>query len=70
MSDWYAVIISATGEPYSFGTVIADPLPSGMEAIRLTALDADALNAGRGYWDAATRSVLMRPESEWPPVRE
>ena len=63
---WYAVIVAQTGDLYSLGTVIADPLPPQFVALPLSDADADALNRGRGYWDAATRSVVLRPEAEWP----
>jgi hypothetical protein len=63
---WYIVIIRDTGEAYSVGTVIADPMPSEFVAVPLSDADADALKKGRGYWDAASRSVVMRPEAEWP----
>ena len=68
MVEWYAVIHQNTGEAYSFGTVLADPMPAELVAVPLSDADADALNHGRGYWDAATRSVMMRPESEWPVI--
>ena len=64
--NWYAVIFRDTGEAYSFGTVIADPMPPEFVAVPVLDSDADALNKGRGYWDAASRSVVMRPENEWP----
>jgi hypothetical protein len=41
-------------------------MPAEFVAIPLSDADADALNKGRGYWDAAARSVVMRPEAEWP----
>jgi hypothetical protein len=64
--QWFAVIDAATGEARSFGTVLADPMPAEFVAVPLSDADADALNKGRGYWDAASRSVVMRPEAEWP----
>jgi len=66
MSEWYIVIRRDTGDAYSIGTVIADPMPAEFVAIPLSDADADSLNKGRGCWDAASRSVVMRPESEWP----
>lgn len=63
---WFAVVASDSGEAVSFGTVVADPLPPGLTALPLSEADADALNRGRALWDAASRSVVMRPPSEWP----
>jgi len=65
--QWYAVI-DASGEAVSFGTVVADPLPPAFVALPLSEADADAINDGRGYWDAASRSVVMKPEAEWPAI--
>jgi hypothetical protein len=64
--NWYAVIYRDTGAAYSFGTVLADPMPAEFVAVPLSDADADALNKGRALWDAASRSVVLRPESEWP----
>lgn len=67
---YYIVIHRDTGEAYSVGTVLADPMPPEFVAIPLADADADAMNKGRASWDAASRSVVMRPEAEWPPLPE
>jgi hypothetical protein len=67
---WFVVIDRDTGEAVSVGTVVADPLPPEFVALPLSEADADALNKGRGLWDSATRSVVMRPEAEWPVLPE
>lgn len=61
---WFVVIHRDTGAAYSVGTVIADPMPPEFVAVPLSDADADALNTGRGSWDAVSRSVVMRPEAE------
>lgn len=67
MSDvWYIVIHADTGAAYSIGTVLADPMPPQFVAVPLSAVDAEAINAGRAFWDAASRAVVMKPPSEWP----
>ena len=69
MSDaWFAVCDGGTGECVSIGSVVANPLPAGLLAVPLSDIDAAAINAGRAYWDAASRSVVMRPPGEWPTV--
>lgn len=65
---WFAVINRDTGEAVSVGTVVADLLPAELVALPLSEADADALNQGRALWDAASRSVVMRPEAEWPVI--
>lgn len=67
---WFAVINRETGEAVSVGTVVADPLPAELVALPISDADADALNKGRALWDAASRSAVMRPESEWPTLPE
>jgi hypothetical protein len=64
--NWFVIVHVETGEAYSFGTVIADPMPAEFVALPLSDADSDALNRGRGYWDAGTMAVVMRPEAEWP----
>lgn len=66
MSSWYMVCCRDSGEAYSVGDSVADPMPPQFEAVPLSDADADNLNSGRATWDAASRSVMMRPESEWP----
>ena len=63
MSEWYIVIRRDTGDAYSIGTVIADPMPAEFVAIPLSDADADSLNKGRGFWDAASRYVVVAPEA-------
>ena len=63
---WHVVYHIETGEAYSVGTVVADPLPAGLASAPLADADADALNTGRAVWDAATLSVAMRPDGELP----
>lgn len=66
----YVVIHRDTGEAYSVGTVLADPMPAEFVAVPLSDADADAMNKGRALWDAATRAVVGRPESDWPAIPE
>ena len=62
MSDvWQIVIRRDTGEAYSVGTVIADPMPSEFVALPLSEADAESLNKGQAAWDSASRSVVMLP---------
>jgi len=56
------------GEAVSIGTVLADPMPEGLTVIELADADAALLAAGRGLWDAATLSVVVKPEHLWPPA--
>lgn len=66
MPKWYIVIRADSGEAYSIGTEIADPMPAEFVALPLSDADADSLNYGRARWDAVTQSVVMRPESDGP----
>ena len=55
---WYVVYYSATGEAYSFGTSLADPMPAEFSAKPLSGPDAEAISTGAGRWDAASRTVV------------
>lgn len=67
MSDdvWF-VVHDEAGNSVSVGTVVADPLPAGLTAVRLDDSDAASLLSGEVAWDAATRSV--RPVAAPPPA--
>ncbi len=56
--SWYIVIRQDTGEAYSIGDQIADPMPPEFEAIPLSDADAAAILSGTARWDAATRDVV------------
>ena len=64
MNRW--LIYDETGEAVSIGTVLADPMPEQLTVVDLADADADLLAAGRGIWDAATLSVVTKPEHLWP----
>lgn len=55
---WYMVFRRDTGEPYSIGTEIADPMPPEFDAVPLSSVDADALMQGKAQWDSNSRSVV------------
>jgi|LakMenEpi03Aug12_release.lakeMendotaPanAssembly.Ray.scaffolds.fasta_scaffold07026_4 hypothetical protein len=57
--QWYIVIYVHSGEAYSIGTDIADPMPPEFLALPLSESDAIALNTGLGIWDKTLRSVLI-----------
>ena len=56
--NWFIIIRRDTGAACSIGTVVADPLPDGLEAIALSGADGERLRDGTGRWDEATRSVV------------
>lgn len=64
--SWYIVIYADTGEAYSIGSQIADPMPSQFIALPLTDADAEMLNTGRAIWDAASRAIVMRGDAMTP----
>lgn len=55
---WYAVYRSDSGALVSVGTVLADPLPEGLEV-------REYADWPVGAWDAETRSFVIQPP---PPV--
>ena len=54
--QWYAVYETATGRLASIGSVLANPLPTGMTALPLAAEPTSA-----DMWDEATRTFIPRP---------
>lgn len=55
------VWLTATGEAFSFGTVVADPLPDGMATRPLSDGEAAMLADGTGIWDAQALAIVPRP---------
>jgi hypothetical protein len=60
--QWYAIIDSATGGARSFASVVADPLPEGLEAVAI-----DHQPGAGEYWDAQTRAIAEAPAPPAPP---
>jgi hypothetical protein len=58
--QWYIVIYVDSGEAYSIGTDIANPMPSEFVALPLSEYDTIALTTGKGIWDANSRSVIIQ----------
>lgn len=55
---WYAVFESATGRLHSVGSVLADPLPSGLQSVELPGAPSRS-----DEWDEALRSFRARPQA-------
>lgn len=55
------MIHDGAGEPVSLGTVVADPLPTGLIAVALTDAEHAGIQDGTMTWDAATRTVIAAP---------
>lgn len=53
---WFAVCEKATGRLVSTGTVVADPLDSGLEKIEL----ADAPDFSAQDWDPAAKALVAK----------
>jgi hypothetical protein len=61
MSNWHILYNTASGQSVSIGTVIADPLPSGITALPLTDEQGEGLQNGSLIWDAASRTLIPTP---------
>ena len=57
----FVVYESATGQPRSFGSVLADPLPDGLTAKALTEEEAEGLATGSLMFDPATLTMIAVP---------
>jgi hypothetical protein len=56
------LIHDTNGRAFSIGTVLADPMPQHLTVVELSDADAELLASGRGLWDAATLSVVAKPD--------
>ena len=56
--SWYIVVRKDTGEAYSIGSQLADPLPDEFDAVTLSPAEAAALMSGQSKWDAGLRQVV------------
>lgn len=61
MTQWYMVFRRDTGEAYSIGTQIADPMPPEFDFVAIGETDLESLMRGESHWDAASRKVLKGP---------
>jgi hypothetical protein len=61
MQNWHLLYNTTTGASVSIGTVIADPLPSGITALPLTDEQGEGLQNGSLIWDAASRTLIATP---------
>lgn len=63
-----AVLVLRNGEPYSTGTVLADPLPKNMTVVDLTADEWDAFRDGRATWNGTAVVVTPPADPEPDPI--
>jgi hypothetical protein len=56
--NWHVVYHRDTGEAFSIGTVLADPMPPQFAVAVLTDAEAEAINTGAARWDAQARAVV------------
>jgi hypothetical protein len=56
--NWHVVYVLETGEAYSIGTVLAEPMPPQFGVREITDAEAEAINTGAARWDAATLAVV------------
>jgi hypothetical protein len=61
MQNWHLLYNTTTGQSVSIGTVIADPLPSGITALPLTDAEGEGMQNGTLIWDAASRTLIATP---------
>lgn len=60
----FIVYDSATGEPRSYGEVVADPLPDGLACRELSGDEWTGLSSPFFVWDPATRGIAPAPVEE------
>lgn len=60
--QWYIVVYRESGEPYSIGTSIADPMPDQFVAMPISESEAEGLSRGEMRWSAEDARVLDTSE--------
>ena len=58
METWYIVYQTADGEAVSIGSVLANPLPAGLQTFQVPSEQIDALLSGDLRWNSATLSLI------------
>lgn len=56
--SWY-IVVQDSGEVYSIGTQIADPMPDGLTAYSISDEDAEVFNKGKAFWDAKLKKIKL-----------
>lgn len=64
-SEMFIVLMKDSNEAYSYGTVLADPMPEQFTVRLLTDDEAVGVSEGRLMWDAATSAFVQNPH--WVP---
>ena len=62
---WYLVYFTATGEADSYGTILADPMPSQFTVRPMSDDETAGVLEGRLMWDADTLAFVTNPN--WTP---
>lgn len=60
----FVVYEIATGQPRSFGSIVADPLPDGLAAKQLTEAETEGLAIGSLMFDPTTLTMIPVPPIE------
>lgn len=58
---WYVIYRLSNGEDVSYTSVLPSSLPAGVTSQQLTQAESDGIRNGTMRWDAATRTVIVRP---------
>jgi hypothetical protein len=61
----YVVYYTSTGEAFSIGTVLAEPMPDYFTVSILDSVSAELLLQGKGIWNPDTLKVDLQPEDLW-----
>jgi hypothetical protein len=59
MEQIFCVFERSTGRAVSFGTVLADPMPVGLDTVAVAQMPDKQM-----MWDEATRTLVPRPQTD------
>jgi hypothetical protein len=63
---FYLVYVTATGEAYSYGSVLADPMPAEFTVRPMSYDETSGVLEGSLMWDADTLAFVQNPN--WNPL--
>jgi hypothetical protein len=66
----YLVYVTATGKADSYGTILADPMPSEFTVRSMSEDQTAGVFEGRLMWDASTLAFVQNPNWTQPEAGE
>lgn len=56
--NWYVVYSRSTGEAFSIGTILANPMPEEFDVFQIPENIVESFLIGESVWDSQTRNII------------